>query len=78
MASKTIKINKDVYQLLKSLKKEDESFSDLLRRLAMNRNGKILEDFFGSWDIDDYEYEEIQKKIKRNIIPFNGKKGKFD
>jgi len=40
MASKTIKITEDVYQLLKKLKKKNESFSDLLRRLANQANGK--------------------------------------
>ncbi len=78
MASKTITITEDVYQLLKLLKKQDESFSELLRRLAMQINGQKLEAFFGLWDINDQEYKEIQEKIKRNLIPFNGKKRKFD
>ena len=78
MASKTITITEDVYQLLKLLKKQDESFSELLRRLAMQVNGQKLEAFFGLWDINDQEYEEIQEEIKRNLVPFNGKKRKFD
>jgi len=78
MASKTITITEDVYQLLKLLKKQDESFSELLRRLAMQVNGQKLEAFFGLWDIKDQEYKEIQEEIKRNLIPFNGKKRKID
>jgi len=78
MASKTITITEDVYQLLKLLKKQDESFSELLRRLAMQVNGQKLEAFFGLWDMNDQEYKEIQEEIKRNRIPFNGKKRKFD
>lgn len=78
MASKTIKITEDVYQLLKKLKKKNESFSDLLRRLANQANGKKLEAFFGAWDIEDKEYDNIKKKIERNLIPFNAKKRKFD
>ena len=78
MASKTITITEDVYQLLKLLKKQDESFSELLRRLAMQVNGQKLEAFFGLWDMNDQEYKEIQEEIKRNLIPFNGKKRKFD
>ena len=74
MASKTITITEEVYQLLKLIKKQDESFSELLRRLAMSVNGQKLENFFGSWDLNDQEYEEIQEEIKRNQIPFNGKK----
>ena len=73
MASKTITITEDVYQLLKKVKKKDESFSELLRRLAMQINGQKLEAFFGLWTINDQEYEEIQEEIKRNLIPFNGK-----
>jgi predicted CopG family antitoxin len=78
MASKTITITEDVYQLLKKVKKKDESFSELLRRLAMQINGQKLEAFFGLWTINDQEYEEIQEEIKRNLIPFNGKKRKLD
>ena len=78
MASKTITITEDVYQLLKLLKKQDESFSELLRRLAMQVNGQKLEAFFGLWDINDQEYKGIQEEIKRNLIPYNGKMRKFD
>jgi len=78
MASKTITITEDVYQLLKKVKKKDESFSELLRRLALQINGQKLEAFFGLWTINDQEYEEIQEEIKRNLIPFNGKKRKLD
>jgi len=78
MASKTITITEDVYQLLKLLKKQDESFSELLRRVAMQVNGQKLEAFFGLWDINDQEYKEIQEEIKRNLIPYNGKMRKFD
>ncbi len=34
MASKNITITEDVYDRLRALKREDESFSDLLRRLT--------------------------------------------
>ncbi|KKM17939.1 hypothetical protein LCGC14_1670670, partial [marine sediment metagenome] len=47
MTSKTITITEEVYQLLKLIKKKDESFSELLRRLAMSVNGQKLESFFG-------------------------------
>ena len=75
MASKTITITEEVYQLLKVLKKQNESFSELLRRLAMRVNGQKLDNFFGSWDLKDQEYKEIQEEIKANLLPFNVKKG---
>jgi len=78
MVSKTITITEEVYKLLKNLKQKDESFSKLLKRLAMQVNGQKLKDFFGSWDINDHEYKEIQGEIKRNLIPFNGEKRKFE
>ncbi|MHA1275521.1 MAG: antitoxin VapB family protein [Promethearchaeota archaeon] len=78
MVSKTITITDEVYQLLKSLKRENESFSELLKRLAMQVNGQKLEKFFGAWDIDDKEYADIQEKIKRSIIQFNKNKAKID
>ncbi len=78
MASKTITITEEVYELLKLLKKQDESFSELLRRLSMSVNGQKLENFFGSWDLNDQEYKEIQEEIKLNQIPINGKKRRFD
>ena len=34
MATKTLTIKEDVYEHLKSMKQEDESFSDLLERLS--------------------------------------------
>ena len=78
MASKTITITEEVYQLLKLLKKQDESFSELLRRLALSVNGQKLEHFFGSWDLNDQEYKKIKEEIKLNLIPFNGKKRRID
>ncbi len=78
MASKTLTITEEVYNLLKLLKKEDESFSELLRRLAMQVNGQKLEEFFGSWEMSDQEYEKIQETVKLNQIPFNEEKRKLD
>ena len=78
MVSKTITITEEVYHILKLLKKEDESFSELLRRLAMQINGQNLGSFFGSWDMNDQEFGEIQEKIKDSMIPFNENKRKLD
>ena len=60
MGSKTIMITEDVYDLLKSLKGPDESFSDGLRRLAESK-GSIM-DLAGAWsDVPDKEIERIKK-----------------
>jgi predicted CopG family antitoxin len=64
MASKTITITEDVYKILKELKGPDESFSELLLRLANQVNGQKLEKFFGAWDIDDEEITTINQQIE--------------
>ncbi len=64
MSSKTITIRKEVYDELRRIKGDNESFSDLLLRLAKNSNGKKLDRFFGVWDIDDAEWNKIEKEIQ--------------
>jgi predicted CopG family antitoxin len=63
MSSKTITIRKEVYEELRRIKGDNESFSELLLRLARNSNGKKLERFFGAWDIDDAEWNKIEKEL---------------
>lgn len=65
MVSKTITIKEDVYRRLKRIKRDDESFSDLLTRLSKNVSpiDKLLE-MAGSIDFEDADSlkEEIRKK----------------
>jgi predicted CopG family antitoxin len=63
MPSKSITIRKEVYEELRRIKGDNESFSELLLRLARNSNGKKLERFFGAWDIDDAEWNKIKKEL---------------
>jgi predicted CopG family antitoxin len=46
MGTKTISIREDVYETLKSMKREDESISDAVERLIRKKEAN-LEDFFG-------------------------------
>ena len=78
MASKTLTITEEVYHILKELKRENESFSNLLRRLAMEVNGQKLDAFFGKCEMNDQEYKEIQDRINSQKIQYNTKKVKFD
>ena len=69
--SKTITIKKSVYDELRGLKKENESFSDLLDRLIKSQSKKdLLKSLRGSIEFDDKEklLKEIEKKRreKRN------------
>ena len=46
MGTKTISIRDDVYNLIKNLKRENESFSDVIGKLARKRKTNISE-YFG-------------------------------
>ena len=47
MGTKTISIREDVYESLKSMKREDESISDAVERLINKKREVNLVDFFG-------------------------------
>lgn len=65
MGTKTISIREDVYNLLKSLKKEDESFSDVIGKLAKKRKSDLSE-YFGALKDSKVlnEIEEDTRKIR--------------
>ncbi len=65
MTTKTISIKEDVYDLLKSIKRKNESFSDLLKRLTIKQNSfKILEKIAGTMDLGNTNelIDDIRKK----------------
>jgi len=73
MGTKTISIMDDVYGLLKAQKRDSESFSDEIRRLATEK-GSIL-DFAGAWkDVS----EEEAKKMKKNILDRRKERERLD
>ena len=47
MGTKTISIREDVYETLKSMKRENENISDAVERLITKKKEEGLEDFFG-------------------------------
>lgn len=62
MATKTISIREDVYNMLKNLKKGEESFSDVIDKLTKRKSG--VREYFGvlkgSRALDDVE-EDCRK-----------------
>ncbi|HJH30740.1 MAG TPA: hypothetical protein C5S50_00765 [Methanosarcinaceae archaeon] len=67
MATKTITIKEDVYRMLVSLKRNNESFSTLFERLAKSSsNINKLKALRGFVEIDDKEMllKEISEKRK--------------
>jgi len=59
MVTKTITIMEDAYALLSANKRENESFSDTIRRIAGKE--KNIMDYFGVWS------EECAEDIKKSI-----------
>jgi len=62
MASKNISITEEVYNELKKLKKDDESFSHLFLRLIKGQKSNI-KDYFGAWDLSEDELSDIWQGI---------------
>ena len=61
MTSKTISVSEDVYNLLKKMKLEKESFSQTIRRLVKDRR---ISDCAGLWlDLPDTAIEEIKAGV---------------
>lgn len=68
MATKTLTIMEDVYDLLVKNKGENESFSDELRRILSAKRTK-LEDVFGILTKEEGEgmVEDLMKRKEMNI-----------
>ena len=67
MTQKTISLNEKSYNLLKKLKKENESYSDLITRLCNMQNpsqSDPLLEYAGIFSEDKELWEEIEKIIK--------------
>ena len=58
MATKTVALDTEAYELLRRQKKSDESFSDAVRRLAKPR--KPLSEFAGIW-------KNLSRKERREL-----------
>jgi len=61
---KTITLSLEAYEVLKSRKREKESFSDLILRLHDERQEK-LSDFIGAWKDRPPEVKEEHRRIIR-------------
>jgi len=64
MGFKTLTIKEEVYKKLLAVKRNDESFSDLLERLSGGNNMLLLRKLRGSMEFSNREkmVEEIYKK----------------
>jgi predicted CopG family antitoxin len=64
MATKTITLDRDAYELLKKQKASGESFSDVVKRLAQTR--RPLSAYAGIWKgLSRSELRKIEQAIER-------------
>ncbi len=74
MGVKTITITEEAYHLLSREKAPDESFSEVIKRLARERGS--LRDSLGGWRMSDEEEQEIfsslGKQWKRTTFRVRG------
>ena len=60
MAVKTITITEDAYAALAALKREGESFTDVIRRIT--RTSRSLLEFAGDWkDVPESKFREVEE-----------------
>jgi len=67
MTQKTISLNEKSYRMLRKLKKENESYSDLIIRLCSMQDPFLkdpLLEFSGIFSADNDLWEEIENLIK--------------
>ncbi|MBI3037173.1 antitoxin VapB family protein [Candidatus Woesearchaeota archaeon] len=63
MVTKTLTITKDAYERLKMLKKPDESFSKVIKRITEDKQDIMR--FAGILsDISDKDFEEMKQSIR--------------
>ncbi|MHA1771904.1 MAG: antitoxin VapB family protein [Candidatus Thorarchaeota archaeon] len=58
-----ILVDQKTYEMLKSLKRPDESFSKLLLRLIRSQRAKIL-DHYGRWSMTDKEVDNLMNRLE--------------
>ncbi len=61
--SKNIMISNEVYSRLRAIKRDDESFSDLIRRLLNYQRTSLL-DLAGEWPFSARETSEKEKQLE--------------
>jgi predicted CopG family antitoxin len=73
MATKSIVVKKSVYQMLKSRKRENESFSDLIERIGGRRPLTELAEVTSKEEGENIaeEFKETRKEIEKEAKSLN-------
>ena len=70
MATKTLTIMEDAYEMLSKLKKKDESFSDVIRGLVTKRKGNAKDVLGCAGLLNDMVTDKQAEEIKKNILNY--------
>lgn len=63
--TKCITLSDDAYNSLKSLKNDEESFSDIVRKLAVKKKSEMILSLAGIWK-DNSRVSNIMKEIYKD------------
>ncbi len=65
MEIKTVALDREAYDLLRKRKRKDESFSEVVKRLA--RAGRPISEYAGMWrkHMSEKDIEEIREALRR-------------
>ena len=63
MAQKTVSLSEKAYEKLKSVKKPEESFSQVILRLIEQKVDTTIADFIGAFEENSTEWEKIEQEI---------------
>lgn len=72
--TKVVSLSKKAYQTLKDLKKPDESFSDVVLRVAGREHKKSLLEFAGTWKGNDINevFSRVMKDREQSVSRESG------
>ena len=63
MTQKTVSLSEEAYEKLKRVKKDGESFSQVILRLIDRKTNLNILDFAGAFEESSEEWETIEKEI---------------
>jgi predicted CopG family antitoxin len=75
--TKVISLSETAYAEMKAMKQGDESFSDVVHRIAEKTRKKPLMAFFGKWPGPKEELDQIQKTLAEHRKQFKLRKVDF-
>ena len=67
MGHKTLTVSKEAYQALARLKKDRESFTQVILRLTEKKEKGTLLDFVRSLEPDEEFAQELEKVVEENL-----------